>query len=170
MEESANPAGFGRRRHGISAAAIRVLALVIFLLSPLPNRAHSAAVRIPFRTAESMILVEGKVNDNRVTFLLDTGADNTVISLKALGRQQIFLYALHVNDKGPGMTGNGLRLRADVAFANHVWKSQPVSVMNVDALTERFRTPIDGILGQDILRQFHSVRIDYHARMIELEQ
>ena len=28
---------------------------------------------------------------------------------------------------------------------------------------------LDGLLGEDILREFHSVRIDYRAHVIELE-
>ena len=42
--------------------------------------------------------------------------------------------------------------------------------MNVDELRRRFGAPVDGLLGQDLLREFHSVRIRYKAYIIELEQ
>ncbi len=42
--------------------------------------------------------------------------------------------------------------------------------MNVDELRRRFGAPVDGLLGQDVLREFRSVRINYKARVIGLEQ
>jgi hypothetical protein len=80
------------------------------------------------------------------------------------------LERMHQNPDGPGIFGNGVRLRADVALGNRIWVSQPVSVMNLDDLTSRFGTRIDGLLGQDILREFRSIRINYHTDVIELEQ
>jgi hypothetical protein len=77
---------------------------------------------------------------------------------------------LHRNDQDPGLTGDSLRLRANFAFTNRVWISQPVTVMNVDELTRRFGTPVDGLLGQDVLREFRSVRINYKSHVVELEQ
>jgi hypothetical protein len=77
---------------------------------------------------------------------------------------------LHRNDQGLGLKVDALRLRADFAFANRVWIAQPVYVMNVDELTRRFGTPVDGLLGQDLLREFRSVRINYKSHVIELEQ
>jgi hypothetical protein len=48
--------------------------------------------------------------------------------------------------------------------------SQPISVMNLGDLPQRVGVPFDGLLGQDILRQFRSVRIDYKKHVIELEK
>jgi hypothetical protein len=127
-------------------------------------------VTIPFRTVQSMILVDARVNDNRATLLLDTGANNTIVSARAYGNAQFQWRILHKNDQGPGLKGDGLRLRANLALANRVWISQPVYVMNVDELTRRFGTPVDGLLGQDLLREFRSVRINYKSHVIELEQ
>ena len=42
--------------------------------------------------------------------------------------------------------------------------------MNLGDLPERLGAPFDGLLGQDILRQFRSVRINYRAHVIELEK
>ena len=35
--------------------------------------------------------------------------------------------------------------------------------MNLEELSKRFQIPFDGLLGQDILNQFRSVRIDYKS-------
>src|SRR5271163_911487 len=65
------------RRH------LRYLLLLLFLLTPLPNRAHSGTLRIPFRTVRSMILIEAEVNGEPVTLLMDTGATSTVINAQS---------------------------------------------------------------------------------------
>jgi len=178
-KEKLSPLGRGET-HGIDApsasksfaagSSFCVLALAFLFLTPPPIPDHSDIVTVPFRTAQSMILVDARVNDNRVTLLLDTGANNTIVSPKAYGNAQFQLRNLHKNDQGPGLKGDALRLRADFALANRVWISHPVYVMNVDELSRRFGTPVDGLLGQDVLQEFRSVRINYKAHVIELEQ
>jgi hypothetical protein len=173
------PAGLGKVRGIAKLAAarvfacgrgFRVLALALLCFIPSANIARPEVVTIPFRSAESMILVEARVNDNRVSLLLDTGANNTIVSPKAYGDLQFHLRSIHKNDSGPGLRGDAVLLRANLALASRIWVSQPVYVMNVDELTRRFGAPVDGLLGQDVLREFHSVRINYKEHVIELEQ
>ena len=45
----------------------------------------------------------------------------------------------------------------DVELAHEFMFSQPVSVMNLEELSKRFQISFDGLLGQDMLNQFHSV-------------
>jgi gag-polyprotein putative aspartyl protease len=144
--------------------------LVFVLLLPLPNRARPSTLRIPFRTAQSMILVDGKVNGNPATLLLDTGANRTIISGKAYGSVQFHLQQLRHNSHGAGVSGGAIPLQADLVLAERVWVAQRVSVMDLDELSEMLKLHFDGLLGQDILRQFRSIRIDYHAHIIELEE
>jgi gag-polyprotein putative aspartyl protease len=165
-----------RRRHACSCAPtrppgrlLRALTLLLLLLAPLPNRARPSTVRVPFRTVGSMILVEGQVNGHRITFLLDTGADKTIVSVKSYGNLQFPLRRVQRSKNAPGMTGESLRLPADLRFANHVWAGQRVSVMDLDDLKRILGIDLDGLLGEDILREFRSIRIDYHAHVIELE-
>jgi hypothetical protein len=72
-------------------------------------------------------------------------------------------------NRGAGIVGNALRLRVDLELARQIMFSQPVSVMNLEELSKSLRIPFDGLLGQDILNQFRSVRIDYKNHVIELE-
>jgi Aspartyl protease len=155
---------------GAGGRAFCVLALLFLFLTPpaLPDK--SDVISVPFRTAQSMILVDARVNAKRVTLLLDTGAMDTIISAKAYGIPQFQLQGLHRKAQDPGLAGDSLRLRGTFAFANRVWNSQPVIVMNVDELTRRIGTQVDGLLGQDLLREFRSVRINYKSHVIELEQ
>ena len=148
----------------------RLLLIVLLLLLPLPNRARPRAIHIPFRTVQSMILVDGKVNGNPAILLLDTGANHTIISGKAYGKVEFHLQQLRHNLRGPGVSGGSIPLSADLVIADHRWPAQRVSVMELDELNETLKLHFDGLLGQDILRQFRSVRIDYHTKTIELEE
>ena len=140
---------------------------MLVLLSP-PSCARTETVLLPFRSVHSLILIDAKVNGNPATLLLDTGANNTIIDAKICGNVQ----APNVEPvtKGPGVIGNALRLRVDLEIAGRFLFSRPVSVMTLGDLPQHLGAQFDGLLGQDILRQFRSVRINYHARVIELEK
>jgi hypothetical protein len=148
----------------------RTFLFFLLLLAPMPNHANSRAVRVPFRTVRSMILIAGKINDKPVTFLLDTGSNSTIISTTSYGPSQFLLRRAQRNLDAAGISGESLCVPVNLTLANHVWVGQRVSVMNLDELQAILGVQFDSLLGEDILREFRSVRIDYKARIIELEQ
>jgi hypothetical protein len=151
--------------YGTRALAAILMALV--LLSPPSCFARPETVVLPFRSVHSLILVEARLNGNRVTLLVDTGANNTILDVKTYGN--ILMSPIQPVSRGAGIVGNALRVRVDLEIAHRFLFSQPVSVMNLDGLAQRFGAQFDGLLGQDILRQFRSVRINYKSHIIELE-
>lgn len=148
----------------------RTLLLFALLLTPILDGANSRAVRVPFRTVRSMILIAGKINDKPVTFLLDTGSNSTIISTTSYGPSQFLLRRAQRNLDAAGISGESVCVPVNLTLANHVWVGQRVSVMNLDELQAILGVQFDSLLGEDILREFRSVRIDYKARIIELEQ
>ena len=50
------------------------------------------------------------------------------------------------------------------------WIERPILVMDLSAASKQLGTRIDGFVGQDILREFSSVRIDYRNELVELQQ
>lgn len=146
----------------------RGLILILLLLAARSSTAQPGVVRLPFRAVNSLILVEAKVNGQAVTLLLDTGANKTILNAKAYGI--VHLPVSQPVHRGPGIVGNALRLRVELELAHEFLFSQPVSVMNLDELAQHFGIHFDGLLGQDILNQFRSVRIDYKTHTIELER
>jgi Aspartyl protease len=118
-----------------------------------------------------MILVQGKVDGKQVTFLLDTGSLGTIVSFKLYRNLNYPLQGIHRNWQGAGVSGESVQGCLDLEFGGHRWFSQRVSVMNLDELSDILGIEhVDGLLGEDILRQFRYVRIDYHAHIVELEE
>jgi hypothetical protein len=116
-----------------------------------------------------MILVQAKVNNTPVWLLLDTGATRTVIGAKAYGDTPVALRTAQRNSQGPGILGDSVSLPVNFELSGHIWLGQRVAVMNLDRLSQLLGIQFDGLLGQDILREFHTVHIDYHAHTIDLE-
>jgi hypothetical protein len=147
----------------------RIALLAVLLLLPLPNRARPSVLRLPFRTAHSMIIVQGRVNGSPVAFLLDTGATRTIVSASIYGKVPFRLRTIERTSHSAGIIGDSVILPVNLELANHTWSGQHVAVMNLDGLSQVLGIQFDGLIGQDVLREFRSVRIDYHAHVIELE-
>jgi len=145
----------------------RGLILVFLLLAPLPALAQRRIVTVPFRSVDSFILVDAKIDGTPVRLLVDTGANKTILNAKSFCKTE--MNVTRPVNRGAGIVGNALRLRVDLEIAHEFMFSQRVSVMNLEELSRRFGIQFDGLLGQDILNQFRSVRIDYKRSVIELE-
>ena len=145
----------------------RGLILVFLLLAPLQALAQRRIVTVPFRSVDSFILVDAKIDGTPVRLLVDTGANKTILNAKSFCKTE--MNVTRPVNRGAGIVGNALRLRVDLEIAHEFMFSRRVSVMNLEELSRRFGIQFDGLLGQDILNQFGSVRIDYKKHVIELE-
>jgi gag-polyprotein putative aspartyl protease len=141
--------------------------LLFLFLAPPQALPEPRIVTVPFRSVDSFILVDAKIDGAPVHLLVDTGANRTILNAKSFCKAEMNV-TKPVN-RGAGIVGNALRLRVDLEIAHQFMFSQHVSVMDLEELSRRFGIQFDGLLGQDILNQFHSVRIDYKRHVIELE-
>lgn len=148
--------------------ALRLALLLALFLTQAPAQTKPRIVELPYRSVDSYILVDAKIDGSPVTLLVDTGSNTTILNAKSFCRTE--LNVTRPVNRGVGIVGHALRLRVDLELAHQIMFSQPVSVMNLDEVSKNFRIPFDGLLGQDILNQFRSVRIDYKRHVIELEQ
>ena len=147
--------------------AVAAILATFALLTPA-GFANGEPVLLPFRSVHSLILVDAKVNGHSATLLFDTGANDTIINAKLCGN--VSAPSLEQTSRGPGIVGHALRLRVDLEIGGRLLLSQPMSVMSLGDLPQRVGAPFDGLLGQDILREFRSVRINYRTHVIELEK
>ena len=140
------------------------LAFLVSLLLP------ATPLTVPFEldARYGSIFVTVTINGRPATLLVDTGAASTIIRPELAGVR---------------VPLDRSRFRGDVGFeARGVWQtvqfglgktwSTPLEVGAVD-LTEamqRYGRPIDGLLGQDVLRRFRRVTFDYDTKKLLLER
>ena len=98
-----------------------------------------------------MILLDAEVNGKAVTLVLDTGAVQTQVDWKVVMRSEDFA-VLYVE----------LRI--------HDYRKSDYRILATDLRLILKGIPADGILGEDWLRSFRAVRIDYKANVIEFEK
>jgi hypothetical protein len=124
---------------------------------------------ISVKVVEGLVFVPVKVNGSDVLLMLDTPATNSVVSPKAVH--------VPVNAAGQIATVTEGHQQVNVAVARLDVKLGDaridcVVVVLADlnpAQTARYGK-FDGLLSQNILSQFKSVRIDYQNKVIELER
>ena len=144
-----------------------VLAAVLLFVTAA---AHAAEVELPFEIdrAHSVLLVTVAINDKPALMILDTGATTTMIAPALAGFDDWALKRSKFVDRGAGLDGHGLWAEATVALAGVTWRHRRVGAVDLQNVREAYGRPIDGLLGQDLLREFKRVSIDYERRVVVL--
>ena len=123
---------------------LALITLLLLLLAPMAST-QVRTLRVPFTYEHGLILLNLKVNEKPAVLLLDTGATVTLSANSGLVEIRISdhsVIAVQANELGRLNNMN----RKNLALFG-----------------------ISGVLGQDFLRAFKSVRIDYTNHILELE-
>jgi len=115
-----------------------------------------------------MILLDAQVNDKPAVLPLDTGADFTLISGESVGMANAIEPILPLSS--PGSVVKYVKGKADLRLEKRHWIDRTVLLVNMCDVSKRLGTRVDGMIGQDLLREFSVVRIDYKANVIEFEK
>jgi len=114
------------------------------------------------------LLVRMEVNGKTAVFLVDTGAASTFVSAELAGVDPFTLQQSRFRGDG-GMEVRGVWERAKIRLGD--WKTtMDVKAIDTAPISRRYGRRIDGLLGQDILRQFARVTIDFEARTLVLSR
>ena len=116
------------------------------------------------------ILIPAKLNGHAVMMILDTGASHSIFDTHAFGMSPVQLQAARMNSRGLGLDADVVWRTADVQIAELQWKQQSVEIADLSKLTKIYGRTIDGIVGQDVLRTFASVQINYKGKCVMLKQ
>jgi hypothetical protein len=141
-----------------------LLFAVLLIGSPLAlAQETSRTFRVPFHSVNGLILLDVKMTGKPAAVLLDTGAQTTVISPK--------LANLKPKDSRAFATVfQGTRAHADLLLSSDLSYKGDFYVMDFAETSKQAGTQIDGLLGENILRDFSSVRIDHQAGFVEFEK
>lgn len=144
------------------------VALVLCLFSPLAVAQDRRTFAIPFRSVNGVILLEAKVNGRTAVLLLDTGAQDSMMDSGSV-RFDPRLGKLRSTGVA-GAAGTCVVLEVDLVLEHRRWLNRKVCVLDLSDASRHFGTHIDGLIGQDVLREFSSVRIDYRNHVVELSE
>jgi predicted aspartyl protease len=124
---------------------------------------------IPFEMDQRFgtILIRARVNGHPATLVVDTGSSNTILSSELLQVRALALERADAPAKGSGYVGTAGWAKATVEIGALRCPNRKVLVMNdFEEISRSLKQRIDGILGEDVLKEFDSVSIDFkHHRL-----
>lgn len=138
---------------------------IAFLLFCVPTFGQT---KLPFHRDNGLIFVDVAVNGNTAHLMLDSGSVNTLLTVKT-ANVNLKLAAMHHDSYEKGLEGTIVQVPVTLMFGDSKIHSD-VMVGNLSNLAATMHVDkCDGIIGQDVLSQFKSVRIDYKNKTIEFE-
>jgi len=148
---------------------VKKMTFGLLALSITASTGLSQDLELPFEisSSQSGILVRGTANGKPVLLILDTGASRTILArgLVALPRP---VPPSRFSTDGPGFNARGTYTEATLELGGRVWRGRSVVGMEMEEVSRAFGQRIDGLLGQDLLREFDRVTIDFRAGRIVL--
>src|SRR6185295_12510242 len=127
-----------------------------------------SSLAIPFETSNDLILLQASINDSApMRFILDTGADSTVIDAgiaKVMGLKPANkIVATGSAGNAEALIFKGITLR----LPNIEASNQTVAALPLDFLSPSLGVKISGVIGNDIIKSF-VVEVDYASALINL--
>ena len=131
--------------------------LIVSVLPAFASTPEQPSNILHYRTRNSMILVTVAIDGKDRTLVFDTGAEQTMINFPQVSSEQQMLlwqrsYA-YVKERSSLKLGSA-------SFLIHVVKA--------DLTGNSLLKVADGVLGQDVLSNFASIRINNRQKTIEL--
>ena len=132
--------------------------------------AATLSLEVPFVTDDrhQSILITSEIDGHTATMLVDTGAALTYVDASLTGISPVRIERAKFRGDA-GLQVYAVPHRATLQFAG--WsKTMAVRAANLQGLSQRYGRKIDGIIGQDVLRQFPRVTIDFEAKKLLLSR
>ena len=135
------------------------------ILLALPAGAQTLTV--PLSIDGPRIFVTVLVNDKRARLLVDTGAEITLVEPQfAKGTTEL----KHVNLEHLAGNSQASTHLLSVTLGELTLRDLAVGVLDMKNINKQLGTSMDGLLGEDILRRFRSVRINFKDKTLELDR
>lgn len=152
---------------GTERPSMRTATILLSLL--IAKSAAATDVEVPFELDRHFgsILVELKVNGQTATFLVDTGASSSFVSA-AMAGVDVKTRSRFRDDAG--FEARGVTESVTIELGSAWRATMLVGAIDMAPVTQRYNRRIDGFLGQDVLRQFARVMIDFQRRKLVLSE
>jgi hypothetical protein len=123
---------------------------------------------IPFEVNREYgaILIRAQVNGHPATLFLDTGSSMTILSADLLRVRPLALRHADAFAKGSGYVGTAGWSKATLEVGPFKWPDRKILVMDFQEISNTMKQKVDGILGEDVLKEFDSVAIDFKHRRV----
>jgi hypothetical protein len=137
--------------------------------APRPPSAETYTLH--FKIANSLVLIEAVINRQPARLIFDTGSTKTILSTEILGinpaaiarrQRQQFPYGVepdHAIENRVSFVLDRLEIAGTLVLA-----------ADLAEVSRRLQMRCDGIIGQDVLSLFNSIRIDYRSNILQLEK
>jgi len=118
--------------------------------------------------------IEAKINNITGRFIVDTGASNTCIGFDKIERFGLKSKASKIKAAGAGATNMDTLISTKNKVSIGNWRNKKLKIVLFDlvhvneALTAHDASPVDGIIGADVLKKGKAI-IDYEKRLLYLK-
>jgi hypothetical protein len=130
----------------------------------------STGVRLISDKSTGTILVDASVNGQPVVLILDTGASHSMFDAGIFGVSAVQLQEARMNSRGLGLDADVVVRTADFEIGQESWKKQAIEIADLHPLSKIYGRKIGGIIGQDVLRSFVSVQINYKGQCVMFQR
>jgi hypothetical protein len=128
---------------------------------------------IPFEVSGDfgVLLIRAQINGQAATLLVDTGSSHTLLSPELLQVRPLALEQAGPPVRGSGFTGRAGWAKATIRLGADTWRDHEVLVTeDFHQISKNMKQRVDGILGEDLLKEFHFVLIDFKGRRLVLRR
>lgn len=114
------------------------------------------------------ILIRAQVNGQPATLIVDTGSSHSILSSELLRVRSLALERADAPAKGSGYVGNAGWAKATLEIGAMTLPDRRILVMgDFQDLSNSLKQRVDGIIGEDVLREFNLVIVDFkHHRLV----
>jgi predicted aspartyl protease len=147
---------------------IALAAVMAGWLGIAPAAADDLELAFEVESTRSAILVRGVVDGKPALFILDTGASRTILARELVRLSSEPSASPRFSSEGPGLVAAGRYTEATIDLGGRRWRNRSVVAMSMAEVSRAYARTIDGLLGQDFLREFDRVTIDFRTKRILL--
>lgn len=115
------------------------------------------------------LLIEVQVDGSPRVFILDTGAQNCIVDVRAVGLTLADLNSAVVKQSLPGSKTAAAVISVSLRVGSKEFSEWKVVAMDLRSMDKDFGTRVDGILALDLLVKFKRLTLDFQHMRLELE-